>query len=491
VFRVTFLGHQGWLVSTGDTNILIDPLLTASFGHGGGAGTLYPPRSLDVAGFPEVDAVVFTHEHDDHFDVPSLNRLDRQIPIYLSARASTAGNALVSAMGFETVRSLAADDTHALGSLRYRTFAPEHAHGTASDEWEVFPFVLFDVNGHGSMASSIDVAPPPALLDALQTLPTRSGLWCHANNATCAPFADLTGQTANARGDGVHIARAVVQRHRQVAHAWGSPAATLLCGGGWSYEGERAWMNTNAFPVSCATLAHTVAAQLGSAPVFAPLPGESYTLRDGAIAERSPHRPFIQAAAQGTWPEREYQGDVSVMPATGPACGRATPTSQERRRMVDALKPYAEYLYGGPMFAGLYSLPSMLPHGHRPAVCLALRSGNGAVSRVLRYAPTECAFVEETAADALASPSQAFVSGLECWETDLLALLEGRLAPSALCHAGRMRVWNHLPEKTRANIHDLWTFSHPLRRPTTTAKLYTKLLEAEPSHVPRVPGRVR
>ena len=49
MFALTFLGHQGWLVETATTNLLIDPLLGDRMGHGGLLGEIYPPRKLELA----------------------------------------------------------------------------------------------------------------------------------------------------------------------------------------------------------------------------------------------------------------------------------------------------------------------------------------------------------------------------------------------------------------------------------------------------------
>src|SRR5262245_2653837 len=105
MFKVTFLGHQGWILRAGTTTLLVDPLLTKQFtappySH----ASVFPPRVIEHEKFPPVSAVFVTHEHDDHFQVVSLNRLDRKIPLLLSARMSMASETAVRHMGFENVR---------------------------------------------------------------------------------------------------------------------------------------------------------------------------------------------------------------------------------------------------------------------------------------------------------------------------------------------------------------------------------------------------
>lgn len=71
VFAVTALGHQGWLIGTRATRVLIDPVLSPRFSRMATSGaSIYPPRSLDLAAFPPIDAVLVSHEHPDHLDRP-------------------------------------------------------------------------------------------------------------------------------------------------------------------------------------------------------------------------------------------------------------------------------------------------------------------------------------------------------------------------------------------------------------------------------------
>lgn len=79
---ITFLGQQSWLVETGSTRILVDPVLDASFGHSPRLRfEIYPARRIDTDLMPPLDAVVVTNEHLDHFHLPSLRRLPKNVPV--------------------------------------------------------------------------------------------------------------------------------------------------------------------------------------------------------------------------------------------------------------------------------------------------------------------------------------------------------------------------------------------------------------------------
>src|SRR5215211_191057 len=100
-FAATFLGHQGWMIRSGRTCVLVDPLLCEEFGDVHALQyRVYPPRVMRAEAFPPIDAVILSHEHDDHFDIPSLVRLDRRIPIFISVHSSIAAYEILRRIGF-------------------------------------------------------------------------------------------------------------------------------------------------------------------------------------------------------------------------------------------------------------------------------------------------------------------------------------------------------------------------------------------------------
>lgn len=75
--RVTWLGHSTMLLEIDGRRVLIDPVWgerASPFTFMGPKRFFAPP--LPLAELPEVDAVVISHDHYDHLDVPTVKALD-------------------------------------------------------------------------------------------------------------------------------------------------------------------------------------------------------------------------------------------------------------------------------------------------------------------------------------------------------------------------------------------------------------------------------
>jgi L-ascorbate metabolism protein UlaG (beta-lactamase superfamily) len=74
--RLTWLGHASWLVQLDGISLLIDPVLSESIGPGVRRRV---PAAIDAASLPNIDAQLVTHNHRDHLDLPSLERVQRPV----------------------------------------------------------------------------------------------------------------------------------------------------------------------------------------------------------------------------------------------------------------------------------------------------------------------------------------------------------------------------------------------------------------------------
>lgn len=77
--RVTSVGHCTFLIQAGGLNILTDPVWSEKAGPLGLVGPRrYAPPGIRFEDLPPIHAVLLSHNHYDHLDLPTLKRLDRR-----------------------------------------------------------------------------------------------------------------------------------------------------------------------------------------------------------------------------------------------------------------------------------------------------------------------------------------------------------------------------------------------------------------------------
>jgi len=114
---ITWIGHSTVLVEVDGTRLLTDPLLRPRFAH---VQRVAPPP--DAAALENLDAVLVSHVHYDHLDLPSLRRLGQAPRIV----APTGAAALLRRAGFTHVTEVAVGDEFELGSVTVRATHADH-----------------------------------------------------------------------------------------------------------------------------------------------------------------------------------------------------------------------------------------------------------------------------------------------------------------------------------------------------------------------------
>jgi L-ascorbate metabolism protein UlaG (beta-lactamase superfamily) len=99
--RVTWIGHATALIELEGVRLLTDPLLRNHLGHLKRHGAAPDPALLR-----DVDAVLVSHLHFDHLDVPSLRRLSRSVRVLAPAGAGR----FLRRQGFPHAEELAVGD---------------------------------------------------------------------------------------------------------------------------------------------------------------------------------------------------------------------------------------------------------------------------------------------------------------------------------------------------------------------------------------------
>jgi hypothetical protein len=470
MFSLTFLGHQGWVCRTGSSCVLIDPLLCEDFGHAHALGyRVHPPRVFTPQQLPPIDGVVLTHEHDDHFDIPSLARLPRTIPIHLSARSSDAARQALRTMGFQ-VHALTPGVPTAFGDLEVTPFCGDHLAVNCGDEWDTLPFLVRDRGGSGSFFSLVDITLTERHLEWVKRRAPQPGLVSWTNNAL--DWSHMAGYLAPRTSATQDCFVKMGMGHKLIVTHWGTPSAMLMCAGGFAFQGDRAWMNHRVFCVDNDAVCQGMAKVYPNERFVVTRPGQTFHMGGGRLKRVEDKAAFLETAPQETWPSRT-KTDEGEVPDYAPATGRKNVTGEEIAQLEALLGELAASLVGGAIFKNLCSLLVSEVPDRALTFAFVVRSGDDDQRTVYEYAPTACAFTRAPSEGADAR--EAYLAGMECWASDLLAVLRGDLGPIALTF-GRARLWNALPTRFGFDVFgDLYRMSHPLRRPAQTLAVYERL----------------
>ncbi len=119
---VTWVGHGTVLLEIGGVRLLTDPVLRERVAHLRRIGPVDRVEALR-----DVDAVLVSHLHHDHLDLPSLERLGRSVPVVVPRGAGR----LLRRRRFERVVEVEAGEEVRVGALGVRATHAEHAGGRA------------------------------------------------------------------------------------------------------------------------------------------------------------------------------------------------------------------------------------------------------------------------------------------------------------------------------------------------------------------------
>jgi L-ascorbate metabolism protein UlaG (beta-lactamase superfamily) len=86
---ITWIGHSTFLINLEGTTILTDPVFSNKIGISLlGLTTVglrrFVPPAMTIPDLPPLDLVLVSHAHMDHYDIPSLRRLPRDVPMILA-----------------------------------------------------------------------------------------------------------------------------------------------------------------------------------------------------------------------------------------------------------------------------------------------------------------------------------------------------------------------------------------------------------------------
>ena len=114
--RIDYVGHATVLVDLDGVRLLTDPLLRNRVAH------LRRSAPVSARAHRGVDAVLVSHGHYDHLDLPSLEKLGKKLPVVVPRGLG----GVLRKRRFESVLEVEAGESLAIGSLRIRAVHADH-----------------------------------------------------------------------------------------------------------------------------------------------------------------------------------------------------------------------------------------------------------------------------------------------------------------------------------------------------------------------------
>lgn len=115
--RVTYVGHATVLAELGGVRLLTDPVLRGRVGPLHRHGARPAPEVAE-----NLDAVLISHLHHDHADLPSLRRLGKGVPLVVPPGAGK----FFARRGFESVLELAPGESTRVGAVTVTAVETDH-----------------------------------------------------------------------------------------------------------------------------------------------------------------------------------------------------------------------------------------------------------------------------------------------------------------------------------------------------------------------------
>jgi L-ascorbate metabolism protein UlaG (beta-lactamase superfamily) len=124
---LTWIGHSTFLINLEGTTILTDPVFSRKVGISLlGLMTVglerFVPPALKFQDLPPIDLVLVSHAHMDHYDIPSLRRLPRDVPMILARDTSE----FIDGLGYTNVQELDWGQTASAAGVRIEAVPVKH-----------------------------------------------------------------------------------------------------------------------------------------------------------------------------------------------------------------------------------------------------------------------------------------------------------------------------------------------------------------------------
>ena len=150
--QITYIGHATVLIEAGGVRILTDPVLRTRLVH-----LRRRPSPLLAQWQEQIDAVLISHLHYDHLDLPSLHKLGKRTRVIVPVGAAM----LLRQHGFTHVEELRADERTSVRGVPVTAVRAVHngARGPLGPTAECLGYIVGDDGQRTYFAGDTDLYP--------------------------------------------------------------------------------------------------------------------------------------------------------------------------------------------------------------------------------------------------------------------------------------------------------------------------------------------
>jgi hypothetical protein len=453
---VTYLGHQGWALSTRNGIVLIDPIFR-TIGNGNVQLPVWPDREIAPEKLGPVAGLIISHEHSDHFDIDTLYRMPWRGDVFVSDRSSAALTTVLTDLGYG-VRKMGPymamnfdDVTVTSVPLEWSLLEPD-AYG-----------FLANCSDGTSFFTSVDGMPHEQTLRWLRkNCPQRT--MDNFTNNYLEPLPELTGIS----GVDNYSTGTMTQRMISATELL-APRRVVLSGQGWSYPMEYSELNQRFFSVTHQTLVPIMRRIYPHITWEAPQPGTAIDL-NGRIPDE-----VVDYVVRREPSPRDYAGCTAAF--DGAPWSRTTELTDDQMNAVECFvtNEFGRQVnaHAPELMQGLYALASDPANTVLPTVALRLLNGQTATHYVLDHGSLEFAL-----APTGLNIRRDTAGGIEIWASDLYGLINGHEEAFLIAETA-VRRWSNAARNIGRGLHiDMLLGFAPRFQPNGYLEMYRKRLDA-------------
>jgi hypothetical protein len=447
--RITFLGHQGWQFEQGGRSFLLDPILDV-IGNGAVKLPIWPYRRLDFAKFEPLDAVIISHEHADHFSLPTLAALPKRCRIYISDLSSVAMATVIAELGFQVER-FAALSSFVIAGISVTALPGLYN----SLEPDTYALLMQDASGASFLTAIDTVAHPDIDAWLSRHCPVRT--LDNLTNNFVEPLQPLIDNESS-----YDKSRAIVARHMLDFVQRFRPRRAVVSGQGWSFSGAQVALNHVFFSVDNRWLTQAARELAPRVEWFEGSPGLRFSLQGDAVTiDQS------QLIDRVECPSREFDERWVHSHQRRPWTG-VTELPEDRWRAVQDFvrERYGQLLeaHAPRLMERLYYLKCQGAAGITPTFAVSVRNGDARHVFALDYG--YLLFREAS----LTAPPCAV--GFEIWAADLELLLAAQ-EEVFMVYESSVRTWSFVPDAIdAATLIESFMWFTPRYRPREFLQFY-------------------